>query len=84
MKGFIYLRSKVSSLFLLTLFLSPQMAASSHGWGKVTMNGEIVDTACAIDRDTLMFTLVKKPNLSPNELIEGQFSSAATIIMSTP
>lgn len=48
-KGFIYLRSKVSSLFLLTLFLSPQMAASSHGWGKVTMNGEIVDTACAID-----------------------------------
>ena len=35
-------------------------------------------------RDTLMFTLVKKPNLSPNELIEGQFSSAATIIMSTP
>ncbi|MEX6003871.1 MULTISPECIES: fimbrial protein [Providencia] len=35
-------------------------------------------------RDTLMFTLVKKPNLSPNELTEGQFNSAATIIMSTP
>ncbi|MEX6003876.1 fimbrial protein [Providencia vermicola] len=49
MKGFIYFPRKVSSLFLLTLFLSPQMAASPHGWGKVTMGGEIVDTACAID-----------------------------------
>lgn len=29
------------------------MAASSHDeWGKVTMNGEIVDTACAIDIDS--------------------------------
>ncbi|EKT53665.1 minor fimbrial subunit (mannose-resistance fimbriae), MrfF protein [Providencia burhodogranariea DSM 19968] len=35
-------------------------------------------------KDTLMFALVKKQNLAKTDLIEGQFNSAATIIMSTP
>lgn len=35
-------------------------------------------------KDTLMFALVKKQNLAKTDLIEGEFNSAATIIMSTP
>lgn len=35
-------------------------------------------------KDTLMFALVKKQDLAKTDLIEGEFNSAATIIMSTP
>lgn len=40
---------------LLTGLLSActsSLAAHSQGWGKVSMNGEIVDTACAIDTES--------------------------------
>lgn len=46
-----------------------------------SFNSEIVN---GHGRDMLMFALVKKSNLLPNELTEGQFNSAATIIMATP
>jgi len=42
-------------LCLLTGLLSActsSLAATSQGWGKVSMTGEIVDTACAIDTES--------------------------------
>ncbi|EKT61584.1 fimbrial protein [Providencia sneebia] len=44
-------------------------------------NSEIINGR---GKDTLTFSLVKKQNLAKNDLIEGEFNSAATIIMSTP
>lgn len=49
MKGLPYLQQNAYFLFLIALFFPTKIFASNHGWGKVTMNGEIVDTACAID-----------------------------------